>query len=122
VGDFVVFNDKSTDPDNPGRRSYECAQIIGPGAEGEVVPSATFVLQRASVHTTHSLGSDTDLLCITKCPRCGGSGFGCLEAQEHEDQATAHFRQPRAYPSAEFALQFERAWEKDVVFQVNVKV
>ena len=47
VGDFVVFNDESADPDNPGRRSYECAQIIGPGAEGEVVPSGTFVLQRA---------------------------------------------------------------------------
>jgi len=47
VGDFVVFNDESADPDNPGRCSYECAQIIGPGAEGEVVPSGTFVLQRA---------------------------------------------------------------------------
>jgi hypothetical protein len=47
VGDFVVFNDESADPDNPGRRSYECAQITGPGAEGEVVPSGTFVLQRA---------------------------------------------------------------------------
>jgi hypothetical protein len=47
VGDFVVFNDESADPSNPGRRSFECAQIIGPGAEGEVVPSGTFVLQRA---------------------------------------------------------------------------
>jgi hypothetical protein len=47
VGDFVVFNDESAAPDNPGRRSYECAQIIGPGAEGDVVPSGTFVLQRA---------------------------------------------------------------------------
>jgi len=47
IGDFVVFNDESADPNNPGRRSYECAQIIGPGAEDEVVPSGTFVLQRA---------------------------------------------------------------------------
>jgi hypothetical protein len=47
VGDFVVFNDESADPNNPGRRSYECAQITGPGSEGEVVPSGTFVLQRA---------------------------------------------------------------------------
>jgi hypothetical protein len=47
VGDFVVFNDESADPSNPGRRSYECAQITGPGSEGEVVPSGTFVLQRA---------------------------------------------------------------------------
>jgi hypothetical protein len=30
VGDFVVFNDESADPNNPGRRSYECAQIMGP--------------------------------------------------------------------------------------------
>ena len=47
VGDFVVFNDESADPNNPGRRSYECAQITGPGSEGEVVPSGTFVFQRA---------------------------------------------------------------------------
>ncbi len=47
VGDFVVFNDESADPSNPGRRSYECAQIIGPGAPGDVVPSGEFHLQRA---------------------------------------------------------------------------
>jgi hypothetical protein len=47
AGDFIVFNDESADPANPGRRSYECAQIIGPGAEGEVAPPGTFVLQRA---------------------------------------------------------------------------
>ena len=34
VGDFVVFNDEAADPNNPGRRSYECAQIIGPGNDG----------------------------------------------------------------------------------------
>ncbi len=47
VGDFVVFNDEAADPDHPGRRSYECAQIVGPGNEGDVVPSGSFVLQRA---------------------------------------------------------------------------
>jgi hypothetical protein len=47
AGDFIVFNDESADPANPGRRSYECAQIIGPGAEGEVAPPGTFVLRRA---------------------------------------------------------------------------
>ncbi|MGC8855149.1 MAG: hypothetical protein ACP5OY_09620, partial [Halothiobacillaceae bacterium] len=47
VGDFVVFNDESADPANPGRRSYECAQITGPGAPGDVVPSGEFYLQRA---------------------------------------------------------------------------
>ncbi|GIU75819.1 MAG: hypothetical protein KatS3mg004_2906 [Bryobacteraceae bacterium] len=47
VGDFVVFNDESADPANPGRRSYECAQITGPGVPGDVVPSGEFHLQRA---------------------------------------------------------------------------
>ncbi len=47
VGDFVVFNDEAADPDHPGRRSYECAQIVGPGNEGDVVPSGNFVIQRA---------------------------------------------------------------------------
>ncbi|HEU0139698.1 MAG TPA: hypothetical protein VFQ79_08310, partial [Bryobacteraceae bacterium] len=47
VGDFVVFNDESADPDNPGRRSYECVQITGPGAPGDVVPGGEFHLQRA---------------------------------------------------------------------------
>jgi hypothetical protein len=47
VGDFVVFNDESADPENPGRRSYECAQIIGPGAPGDAVPTGEFHLQRA---------------------------------------------------------------------------
>jgi hypothetical protein len=47
VGDFVVFNDESADPVNPDRRSYECAQIIGPGASGDAVPSGAFHLQRA---------------------------------------------------------------------------
>ena len=46
VGDFVVFNDEAADPDHPGRRSYECAQIVGPGNEGDVVPSGNFVIQR----------------------------------------------------------------------------
>jgi len=47
VGDFVVFNDEAADPDHPGRRSYECAQIVGSGNEGDAVPSGSFVLQRA---------------------------------------------------------------------------
>ena len=47
VGDFVVFNDESADPANPGRRSYECAQIIGPGVPGDAVPTGEFHLQRA---------------------------------------------------------------------------
>ncbi len=47
VGDFIVFNDEAADVNNSGRRSYECAQIIGPGDSGDIVPSGDFVIQRA---------------------------------------------------------------------------
>ncbi len=47
VGDFVVLNDESADPNNPGRRSYECAQIIGPGNTGDVVATGDFAFHRA---------------------------------------------------------------------------
>lgn len=46
VGDFIVFNDEAADAEHPGRRSYECAQIVGPGNEGDVVPTGDFVIQR----------------------------------------------------------------------------
>ncbi|QOY88176.1 phage tail protein [Paludibaculum fermentans] len=47
VGDFVIINDEATDPDHSGRRSYECAQIVGPGDVGDVVPTGEFQFQRA---------------------------------------------------------------------------
>ena len=47
VGDFIVFNDEAADANNPGRRSYECAQITGPGAIGDVVPTGSFEITRA---------------------------------------------------------------------------
>jgi len=40
VGDFVVFNDEAKDAANPGRRSYECAQIAAINAN-------QFTFQRA---------------------------------------------------------------------------
>jgi hypothetical protein len=46
VGDFVVFNDEAKSPDVGYLRSYECAQIVGPGDEGDVVPSGNFQFQR----------------------------------------------------------------------------
>jgi hypothetical protein len=46
VGDYIVFNDEAKSPDVGYRRCYECAQIIGPGAEGDVVPSGDFQFQR----------------------------------------------------------------------------
>jgi hypothetical protein len=54
VGDFVVFNDEAADPDNPGRRSYECAQIVGPGSVGDVIGSGTFLFQRNWPGDEHS--------------------------------------------------------------------
>jgi hypothetical protein len=47
VGDFVVFNDEAKNPDVGYLRSYECAQIIGPGSDGDVMPAGNFQLQRA---------------------------------------------------------------------------
>jgi hypothetical protein len=47
VGDFVVFNDEAADTNHAGRRSYECAQIVGPGNSGDVVPTGCFQFQRA---------------------------------------------------------------------------
>lgn len=47
VGDFVIFNDEAADANTPGRRSYECAQIVGPGNTGDVVPTGVFQFQRA---------------------------------------------------------------------------
>jgi hypothetical protein len=54
VGDFVVFNDEAADPDTPGRRSYECAQIVGPGNTGDVIGSGTFIFQRNWPGDEHS--------------------------------------------------------------------
>jgi hypothetical protein len=47
VGDFIVFNDEAADAGHSGRRSYECAQIVGPGDTGDVVPTGSFQIQRA---------------------------------------------------------------------------
>ncbi len=46
VGDFVVFNDETKNPDVGYLRSYECAQIVGPGSDGDVVASGNFQLRR----------------------------------------------------------------------------
>jgi hypothetical protein len=47
VGDFVVFNDETKNPDVGYLRSYECAQIVGLGSTGDVVPTGNFQFQRA---------------------------------------------------------------------------
>src|ERR1039458_3913802 len=50
-GDFVVFNDEAADANHAGRRSYECAQIVGPGSTGDVVQLAG---SNSSEHTRAS--------------------------------------------------------------------
>ena len=47
VGDFVIINDEAADANHSGRRSYECAQIVGPGNVGDVVATGQFQFQRA---------------------------------------------------------------------------
>ena len=47
VGDLVIINDEAADAANTGRRSYECAEIVGPGNVGDVVLTGTFQFQRA---------------------------------------------------------------------------
>jgi hypothetical protein len=46
VGDCIIFNLESKSPDVGYRRCYECAQIVGPGSIGDVVPSGNFQFQR----------------------------------------------------------------------------
>ncbi len=47
VGDFVILNDEAADANHAGRRSYECAQIVGPGNIGDMVHTGGFQFQRA---------------------------------------------------------------------------
>ena len=47
VGDFVVFNDEAADANHAGRRSYECAQIVGPGSTATWCHTGGFQFQRA---------------------------------------------------------------------------
>ena len=46
VGDYILFNDEGKSPDVGYRRCYECAQIIGPGSDRDVVPAGGFQFQR----------------------------------------------------------------------------
>jgi hypothetical protein len=85
VGDFVVFNDEAADPDNPGRRSYECAQIVGPGSVGDVIGSGTFIFQRNWPGDEHSYPpyqpapSDQATFGTLKCAHQSGIRFYKLD-------------------------------------------
>ena len=77
VGDFVVFNDEAADPNNVGRRSYECAQIVGPGSDGDVVPSGNFQFQRYWAGEPASYASFETL----RCPHAAGIRFFKLDSK-----------------------------------------
>jgi hypothetical protein len=77
VGDFVVFNDEAADPNNAGRRSYECAQIVGPGSDGDVVPSGSFQFQRYWAGEPASYASFETL----RCPHAAGIRFFKLDSK-----------------------------------------
>ena len=75
VGDFVIFNDESRDPNVGYRRSYECAQIVGPGNIGDVVPTGSFQFQR------HWAGEPADWASFEtlRCPHAKGIRFFRLD-------------------------------------------
>jgi hypothetical protein len=78
VGDFVVFNDEAQSPDVGYRRSYECAQIVGPGTEGDVVPSGNFQFQRRPLGDDRAAWASFETL---RCPHATGMRFFKLDSK-----------------------------------------
>ena len=78
VGDFVMFNDEAKSPDVGYRRSYECAQIVGPGSEGDVVPSGNFQFARSWADDTRP-----DFACFEtlRTPHAKGIRFFKLDSK-----------------------------------------
>jgi hypothetical protein len=68
VGDFIVFNDEAADANNPGRRSYECAQITE-------ISGGNFTIQRAYPGVPAGQATFGTLL----CPHQGGIRFYKLD-------------------------------------------
>ena len=66
VGDFVVFNDETHNPDVGYMRSYECAQILGPGSAGDLVPTGNFQFQRSFAGVAPGFASFETLRCAHK--------------------------------------------------------
>lgn len=75
VGDFIVFNDEATDTNHSGRRSYEWAQIVGPGNAGDVVPIGSFQIQRACP----GVGADEATFGTLRCAHLKGVRFYKLD-------------------------------------------
>ncbi|GIW55505.1 MAG: hypothetical protein KatS3mg082_1909 [Nitrospiraceae bacterium] len=82
VGDLIIFNDEAADPNN-ARRSYEVAQIVGPGNDGDPVSTGTFVIQRGA-------GSD-GLLGTKKCPHLAGVRFYKIQRKAFTFSVTREF-------------------------------
>jgi hypothetical protein len=76
VGDYIIFNDEAADVVHAGRRSYECAQIVGPGDTGDVVPSGSFEIQRRHVGDTREDWASFETL---RCAHLKGVRFYKLD-------------------------------------------
>lgn len=76
VGDYIVFNDEAADVVHSGRRSYECAQIIGPDNTGDVVPSGSFQIQRRAAGDTREDWASFETL---RCAHLKGVRFYKLD-------------------------------------------
>ncbi|HZE18208.1 MAG TPA: hypothetical protein VE197_22345, partial [Mycobacterium sp.] len=102
VGDFIVFNDEAQDMPNPGRRSYECAQIVGPGSEGDVVATDQFLIQRQYTDETRAGYATFETL---RCAHKAGIRFYKLDSKEFTFAAKAGaFRNPSVPPRVECTL------------------
>ena len=79
VGDFVMFNDEAKSPDVGYRRSYECAQIVGPGGEGDVVPTGNFQFARRWADDTRP-----DFACFETLRTPHAEGHPVLQARQQD--------------------------------------
>ena len=83
MGDFVVFNDEAADANHVGRRSYECAQIVGPGSTGDVVHTGGFQFQRAYPGVDAGWATFGTLI----CSHLAGTKFYKLDSNAHPTDA-----------------------------------
>lgn len=78
VGDYIIFNDEAKSPDVGYLRRYECAQIVGPGSEGDVVPSGNFQFQRKPVGDERPAWASFETL---RAPHAAGIRFFKLDSK-----------------------------------------
>jgi hypothetical protein len=78
VGDYIIFNDEAKSPDVGYLRRYECAQIVGPGSEGDVVPPGNFQFQRRPVGDERPAWASFETL---RAPHAAGIRFFKLDSK-----------------------------------------